>query len=136
MDAEIIPVASNSAYIWSDPTSTARHVNGTSSSDPVGTLLCTDGQADLEVCSVKILAGGQTVNYDGVAVQGLVAAQQTSGQAAFTGGDSGGPVEATSGSTATTAFGMIEARNLNTPSYGWYMPVRTLIQYWGITVLT
>lgn len=136
MDAEIIPVSSNSPYIWSDPTSTTRHVTGTSSSDPIGTLLCTDGMTDREVCSVKILAGGQTVNYDGVAVQGLVAAQQTSHAAAFSAGDSGGPVEATSGSTSATAFGMIEARNTSDASYGWYMPTRTLISYWGITVLT
>lgn len=135
MDGELI-FASSSGYVWSDPTSTQRHVTGVSSTDTVGTLLCTDGATDREVCSVRISATGQSVSYDGQTITGLVSAFQTWSQAAFSAGDSGGPVEATSGSSSTIAVGMVEARLTSDASRGWYMPARTVDSVFGLTVKT
>lgn len=136
MDGEGIPDTSNGPYVWSDPTSTDRQVTGVAGSDTVGTLLCTDGTTDREVCSVKVLATNISVSYDGQVVNGLVYCEQTSNRNAFSAGDSGGPVEATSGSSATKAVGMIEARVTSDPADGWYMPARTVDNYFNLTIKT
>jgi len=135
-DEQVIPVSSNAARIFSDPTSTSRRVSGVATSDPVGALLCTDGYTDREVCSVKILAIGQIVTYPtGETITGLVKAQQTHGVNAFSSGDSGGPVGATSGSDVISAYGMIAAHDTSA-ALGFYMPARFIQQDMGIKVKT
>jgi hypothetical protein len=89
-DEQVLPVTSNAARIFSDPTSTSRRVSSVATSDPIGTLLCTDGYTDREVCNVKVMAIGQVVTYNGATVTGLVQAKQTQGKKAFSPGDSGG----------------------------------------------
>jgi len=134
VDAEIIPVSLTSGRVWSDPTSGGRAVTGVASVDPAGGLVCTNGYVDREVCSVKIVGTYQSVNYGGQLITGLTAANQTSGRSAFTPGDSGGPVEATSGSTATIAQGMIAAHNTTTYSKGWYLPAKAVTNYFGVSI--
>ena len=135
-DSQVIPVTSNSARIFSDPTSTTRTVAGVALSDPIGTLVCTEGYVDKEVCSVRIDAIGQTVTWtgDGHTTTGLVAAHQTAGKLAFSGGDSGGPVGATSGSTSIYAYGMLVGRVLANPSIGWYVPARVVQVDMGVSI--
>ena len=57
------------------------------------------------------------------------------GQSAFSKGNSGGPVY-TVGSSGVAARGMIEATVVNGYSGGWYMPARTVQNYFGITIKT
>lgn len=71
-----------------------------------------------------------------VSSTGLIAAHQTGNLVAFSAGDSGGPVETTSGSTQSIAQGMIEARNTGNAAYGWYMPARTVDSYFNVFVKT
>ncbi len=136
MDGQLIPVTSNATYVWSDPTSVSRSVTGVASSDTVGVLTCTDSAVDREVCSVRIDNPGQTISYNGQTITGLVAAHQTGNLPAFTPGDSGGPVETTSGSSLATAQGMIEATAGGNNSAGWYMPTRTVDAYFNVYVKT
>ncbi len=136
MDGQTIPVTSNAQYISSDPTSVDRTVTGVASTDTVGVLTCTDGQKDREVCNVRIDNPGQTVSYNGQTITGLVAAHQTGNLAAFTPGDSGGPVETTSGPNLASAQGMIEAQAGAPYSSGWYMPARTVDSYFNVYVKT
>jgi hypothetical protein len=106
-------------------------------SETVGALVCTDGASDREVCSVRIDSAGNSVSYDGQTITGLVGATQTSGRAAFTPGDSGAPVETTSGSSSSIAQGMLEAvLNGTGNSKGWYMPARTVDSYFNVFVKT
>ena len=133
-DEQVIPVSSVGSYIFSDPTSTTRKVTGVASSDPIGTLLCTDGYSDREVCSVRVDAIGQMATYGVKTVTGLVKAHQTGGAAAFSGGDSGGPIGATTGSTSILAFGMICAMVTGNASIGYYMPARFIQLDMGVTV--
>ncbi len=126
VDVEIYTVSSNAARVWADPTTQSRLVTSRSVSDPVGTLLCTDGQADHEVCSVEIVNSSVSVTYDGKTVVQQVYCHQINGQAAFSGGDSGGPVYAgKNGSAEAQAFGMIVAHQSDA-SYGWYTPARSI----------
>jgi len=136
MDGELIPVSSNANRVWSDPTSSNRVVNGLASSDTVGAMVCTDGQTDREVCSVSIISTNNSVAYDGQTITGLVYGLQASSKKAFSQGDSGGPVETTSGSSATIAQGMIEATVVGSEWRGWYMPARTVDSYFNIFVKT
>jgi hypothetical protein len=136
-DSMVIPVTSNSATIFSDPTSTTRSVTAIAPTTvPVGTLVCTDGVTDREVCSVKITALNQDVTYSGTTVTGLTKGHQTAGKAAFSAGDSGGPVGATSGSNKITAYGIINARVTTDASYGWFTPAWRLMQDTGTTIKT
>lgn len=143
MDAAAIPVAgSNSPYVWSDPTSINRHVTGTATADTEGQLLCTDGVSDREVCRVKVLAVNQSAHYNGQDITGLVYCYQIDNRAAFTPGDSGGPVEATMGSSETQAVGMIEAHIGNDKDHttdlteGFYMPARSVNRAFSLTIKT
>lgn len=136
MDGELIPVSSNANRAWSDPTSSNRVVNGLASSDTVGAMVCTDGQTDREVCAVSIISTGNSVSYEGQTITGLVYGFQGSSRKAFSQGDSGGPVETTSGSSATIAQGMIEATVVGSEWRGWYMPARTVDSYFNIFVKT
>ncbi len=136
MDAQIYPVSSNASYVYSDPTSVDRDVTGVASGDIIGAQVCTDGYANGEVCSVQIGATGQSVSYDGQTINGLVYAWQVNNVNAFSAGDSGGPVETTSGSAWTIAQGMIEARVLNDDPEGWYMPATTVTSWFGVSVVT
>lgn len=135
MDGEIMPVASNSGYVWADPGATTRAVKSVASNDLVGTSFCTDGITNREVCGVYVYSTNQSVNYDGQTITGLVYGVKESGQATFSAGNSGGPVY-TIGSTGVTAVGMVEARVTNSDSQGWYMPARTVQSYFGITIKT
>lgn len=137
MDGELIPLSSNGAVVWSDPTSTSRTVTALAAGNTVGALVCTDGAVDREVCSVRIDSTGNSVTYGGQTITGLVGAHQTSGRAAFTPGDSGGPIETTSGSSQSIAQGMLEAVVNGTGySQGWYMPARTVDSYFNVFVKT
>lgn len=136
MDGELIPVSSNSPDVWSDPTSTNRLVTSLASGNTVGVLTCTDGVTDRERCSVRIDATGQSVSYDGQTITGTVSAHQTGDLNAFSAGDSGGPVETTSGASQSIAQGMVLARETSDAAYGWYMPARTVDSYFNVFVKT
>jgi transposase len=135
---KIVNAASVDGDIWSNPTSTSRTVAKVAPSDPTGGLICTDGLTNLEVCSVKFESINQDVTYDinGVSttVTGTVYACQTAGKAAFSGGDSGGPVETTLGSTSATARGEILA-NTDSAICGWYLPERTIESDWDASTV-
>ena len=64
----------------------------------------------------------------------LVYACQTAGKSAFSGGDSGAPVETTIGSGQATARGELLANNGGSASCGWYLPERYVESDWGVTV--
>ena len=130
------PVSSNANRVWSDPTSSNRVVTGLASTDTVGAMVCTDGTTDREVCTVSIISTNQSVSYDSQTITGLVYGYQGSNRKAFSKGDSGGPVETTSGSSATIAQGMIEANLIGAEWRGWYMPARTVDSYFNIFVKT
>jgi hypothetical protein len=131
-DVVVIPVAAVGGWIWSDPTSTDRQVVNVATSDPVGGLICTDGLSDREVCSVKIESVDQsltyTINGSPTKVVNAVYACTTTGDSAFSGGDSGGPVETTLGSSETNARGEVIAHvvvnGVAENNCGWYMPQR------------
>ena len=133
MDGQIIPVASNSGYVWADPGATTRVVKAVASSDPEGSSFCTDGNTNREVCGAYVYATNQSVSYDGQTITGLVYGVKENGQAAWSPGNSGGPVY-TIGSTGITATGMIEAYVVGGENMGWYMPARTVQSYFGLTV--
>jgi hypothetical protein len=137
-DTVIVNAASVDGDIWSNPTSTSRTVAKVAPSDPTGGLICTDGLTNLEICSVKIESINQDVTYNinGVSttVTGTVYACQTAGKAAFSGGDSGGPVETTLGSTSATARGEILA-NTDSAICGWYLPERTIESDWDASTV-
>lgn len=99
-------------------------------------MVCTDGTTDREVCAVSIISTNQSVSYDSQTITGLVYGYQGSNRKAFSKGDSGGPVETTSGSSATIAQGMIEANLIGAEWRGWYMPARTVDSYFNIFVKT
>jgi hypothetical protein len=138
IDQVLIGSTSAAGFEWSDPVSTDRAIVGVDSTDPIGGLICTDGLTNREVCSVEIDATGQTINYyfNGTTrtVYNTVYACQTSGAAAFSGGDSGGPVETTIGSYETNARGEVLA-NTGDAHCGWYYPEYLLADYWGMSVV-
>jgi hypothetical protein len=137
-DTVIINAASVDGDIWSDPNSVSRTVVKVAPTDPTGGLICTDGQADREVCRVEIESINQNVTYkiNGVSttVSGTVYACQTAGKAAFSLGDSGGPVETTLGSTQATARWEILA-NTDNAICGWYLPERTIETDWDASTV-
>lgn len=123
VDVEVYQVSSNAGIVWSDPTVATRSVTSRSSGDPVGTLLCTDGEADREVCRVRIIRVGP-VTYDGMSLQAQVYCESLTYAPAFTPGDSGGPVYAGNGDVQAQAFGMIIAHINGHNDEGWYTPQR------------
>lgn len=137
-DTLLISASSAGDFIWSDPNSTDREVTGVASTDPVSGLICTDGLTNREVCSVQIEATGQNVTYtingESTTISNTVYACQTAGKAAFSAGDSGGPVETSLGSTAATARGAVLAYT-GDAHCGWYMPERYIESDWGATVV-
>lgn len=138
-DTLLINASSAGGYIWSDPTSANRLVVGVASTDPVGGLICTDGYTNREVCSVKILSTNQNVTYmingTSTTVSNTVYACQSKSGAAFSGGDSGGPVETTIGSSETTARGAVLAMVIGDSYCGWYMPERYIESDFGATTV-
>lgn len=136
IDAEVIPVSSNAGYIWADPNFSTRRVSAYSTTDPVGGLICTDGATDREVCNVRIDQANVTDCYSGQCTSGSVLAHQLNGVHAFSGGDSGGPVETTLGDGTTEARGMIIANRSSDPSYGAYSPVVAICNQWGLALKT
>lgn len=136
VDGELIPVTSNSYKVWSDPTSTSRVVTGEAGVETLNGLVCTDGYVDREVCNVQIVGVNQSISYDGVTITGVTAANQKDGKAAFTPGDSGGPVEITSGSSSTLAEGMIVSHNNTTNAKGYYIPAKTITNHFAVSILT
>ena len=124
------------ASVWSDPTGSSRPVNGISTTNTVGGLVCTDGVVDKEVCSVKITASGVSVTYESHTVTDTVRAHQTAGHNAFSGGDSGGPVYTTLSGGGVNARGMILSRLTSDPSTGNYGKVANIESAFGVTVMT
>lgn len=135
MDGELIPVSTNSSYVWANPGATSRTVTGLGMSDSYGNLVCTDGYANNEVCDVMVTDINVSTSYDGQTITGLVEAVQQGAQSAFSAGDSGGPVYALSGSNAI-ARGMVEARIVGFDDTGFYMPARTVDSYFNVFVRT
>jgi streptogrisin D len=130
-DEALIPISSGGVYVWADPTTADRTVHAKSTSMAVGGLVCTDGLTDREVCSVKITSVGQTVNYGGATVKNLTGATQTAGRAAFSGGDSGGPVYTALSGGSVEAQGMIAAHSNATNATGWFLPHWTVTGWLG-----
>ncbi len=123
VDVEVYNVSSNAGIVWADPTTSTRSVTSRSSGDPVGTLLCTDGEVSREVCKVHITRIGP-VTYDGKTLMGQVYCESLTYAPAFSLGDSGGPVYAANGSTQAQAFGMVVAQITGRNDEGWYTPQR------------
>ena len=137
-DTLLLQTSDNNGVIWSDPTSVTRTISGVASTDPINGLICTDGLTNREVCSVKIESTNQNVSYaingQTTTVTNLVYACQTAGKSAFSGGDSGAPVETTIGSGQATARGGLLANGGGNASCGWYLPERYVESDWGVTV--
>lgn len=123
-DAALVQTnGSTSSYVWADPNQTSRAITSVAASDPVGGLICTDGAAALEVCSVRIDGTGQTVTYNNHTITGAVAAHSLQGLGAFAEGNSGGPVYTATGTTGE-ARGIVDAHYVNDTTGGWYTPIR------------
>lgn len=97
-----------------------------------GTLLCTDGAVDREVCNVRINQTYVSMGYEGIEIIDQVYAGQTGGHAAFTIGDSGGPVYQLS-SGNVRAYGMIVAHDASY-NQGYYTPVSNITSKMGVSV--
>ncbi len=130
-DVVVYPVASNGPYIWGNPNAYTRAVTMRATSDPEGTLLCTGGAADNEVCSVAIRTSPFSFQETpSIYLYNQVYCEQVNGAAAFSGGDSGGPIYAgRNGAAEAQAFGMIIAhgKNASGADLNWtgvYTPVR------------
>lgn len=123
-DVVVYPVPGNYGRVWADPTTAYRNVTIRATADPVGTLLCTDGATDREVCSVQIGDSDDDSTYGGKTIHHQVRAFQQLGHPAFSAGDSGGPVYAgRNGIAEAQAFGMIVSMTPN-PATGHYTPLR------------
>lgn len=139
-DVVAYPVASNAPYIWGNPTTYTRAVTVRATSDPVGTLLCTGGADDNEVCNVAIRRSPFSFQEtSSVYLYNQVYCEQVNRADAFTGGDSGGPVYAgRNGSAEAEAFGMVIAHAATAQgSINWagvYTPVRYVFA--GYSALT
>jgi hypothetical protein len=99
--------------VWADPHFATRTVEGKHADVMEGGLVCTDGEEDREVCSVQVQNSDTAVTYSGHTVTHTVHAAQTAGQAAFSPGDSGGPVYVTLSDGGLYAVGMIVYHSSN-----------------------
>ena len=134
LDAEDFKVG-GAAEVFSDPNAAERNVDGVSTTNPVGGLICTDGYTDREICSVKILSDGASCKYDGKKITNLVKAFQRNGIPAFSPGDSGGPVYTTLKGGGVNARGMIVAHTGNLDG-GYYEKVTTIESSFKVKVVT
>lgn len=132
VDAQTIP-GSGSGKVWS--TSTAyRSVVGYTNSNYVGERVCTSGYVNLEVCNVEIYNPSISVSYSGVTLTDTVYAKQVGQLAAFTPGNSGGPVYVINSNGSVTARGMIYARGNSDNATGFYGKVGNILSYFGASL--
>src|SRR5262249_28534202 len=132
-DAERITASGVAPEVWADPHTTLRSVKSLASTITGGTLVCTDGYTDREVCNVKITQVGVTVVYSNHTINDLDRGEQTSGLAAFSAGDSGAPVYALNSGGSTKVQGMLVARVSSNASKGWFEPWWILRDRLGIS---
>lgn len=133
VDAQAISASSLARYVWADPNASTRLVKSTSSTQPVGTLVCTDGYVNKEICNVEVLNDDISVTYGGHTVTHTVRAHQKANLSAFTGGNSGGPVYSlvTGG---VTARGMVYSRSTD-DSYGNYGKQQYITSAFGYPIM-
>ncbi len=132
-DAQKYAVSSNSPVVFGDPNAVIRVVKSVTTGQVPGTLLCTDGYADTEVCDVRINQTSVSVYYNGKTIDNQVFAGQTGGHAAFTHGNSGAPVyQLVSG--GVKAYGMLVATNGGSDSQGYYTPVSYITSRLGVSI--
>lgn len=111
-----------------------RRVTSVATADPVGGVICTDGATSGEICGVTIVNPSfcQTFN-DHVQTCGLVVTHHA-GIDCVAGGDSGGPVETTIGSTQTEARGEIIGYGDSATSC-YYTPIRFITRTFKLSVI-
>ena len=124
--------------VWSgSPTSASlRHVISVATADPIRGVICMDGAITGEVCGVTILSVGACVPFsNGVTTCGLVVASKP-GAVIGQGGDSGGPVETTIGSTQTEARGEMIGGAADPHEFdtNFYTPIRLITRAFNVTV--
>jgi hypothetical protein len=129
VDFEDIRVSSGATlpYIWADPNAYTRLVKTYATTDPIGGLICTDGTVDREVCNVRIYYNYQTDCYANQCTYDTVDATQLNGRAAFSSGDSGGPVETPLSSSTTEARGVVISHRNTPATRGNYTPIRFIL---------
>jgi hypothetical protein len=104
-DAELIQTSAaagvySGGSIIGDAPQSSRAVVG-ASVNRTGDLVCTSGSFSGEICDIRVVGTGQSVNFDGFGVvRDLVRAESQVNQAVGGNGDSGGPVFSLSGVTA------------------------------------
>ena len=138
LDTELMSTDPGASKIYSSGTGAStltRVVKGHSTTQPVGGLVCTGGYVDSEKCNVRIDNPNVTDCYSGQCTQNTVLAHQQNGQAAFSPGDSGGPVYTALSTTGANAYGLIIAHRDGDNSYGAYQTITSILQYTGATLL-
>jgi hypothetical protein len=142
MDAQSIgPYAAGlSTAVWSDPNATYRYAETKALSNPVDAAVCTDGQTDREVCAVFVFDPHDDITVDGHALLDVVGAARDDNRAAFSKGDSGGPVYSTRPTLGgVNARGMIAAlgkvNGVLHPEYGWYVPTYHIEDEFNVDVM-
>lgn len=136
IDAQVAGHGDPLDNVWADPHKSHRVVEGVIDNNQTGLYFCTDGATDREVCDVKIVNTGRHVYYDGKTITGLVYAVQQDGRAAFTGGDSGGPVYTVEPNGTVMARGMLVAHVSGDATRGWFVPAKTLENFYNISIKT
>jgi hypothetical protein len=133
-DVERIPVSTNGGDVWTDGLSSRTVKNMMASTMVVGTLLCTDGYYDLEVCNVKITEVDVSVTYGGKTLTQQVKGQQTAGKEAFHEGDSGGPVYQLNSDGTARAYGMAVADDASNSAIGYFTPASFVCGAMGVSI--
>jgi hypothetical protein len=131
-DAELIPVSSDAQYMWVDPTFTTRTITAYATTDAVNGVIATDGATTGEVGGVIIEQTGVRVCYLNQCTTGQVYACQRNGTTAIQEGDSGGPVITGLVNARAEARGMIIAMATNNNSCGFYTPIVTIMNAFGV----
>jgi len=117
---------------WNDAAGTTKSVQGVKDVR-LGDLVCTGGGNSGVHCNIKVTQMAYSFNDGSGAFNNIKGVQQTAGQWAVIGGDSGGPVFAPGSKAGTvTAAGMIQAGTTESKSCG---SVHDAGNYCGRTVL-
>jgi hypothetical protein len=120
-------------------------VKNVATSDPLGGIICFDGNFTHEVCNVDItspMPGCQTFqsNTQGnVTTCDLITAVQNESKTIVQAGDSGGPVETTlpnQGQGSQARGIIIGLLGTSSSATGYYLPQRIIDAEFGMTVLT
>jgi hypothetical protein len=111
-------------------------VHAVSSSIAVGGLVCTDGNTDKEVCSVRVDETDDSVSYSGITLQHQIFFHQTAGHNAFSQGDSGGPIYTVLSDGSVEAQAQLIALVTGDPTQGWGTFWKTVDIKLNVSIIT